>query len=425
MAEAEQDNAIREGVISDADRAAYRQRRRSRGFDFFDVGAAAEPPDDGAGDGSQAKKPDEGSGDPNKEPTGDGSQAKKPDEGSGDPNKEPTGDGSQAKKPDEGEGDPKSKEPNKQPEAISQEAFTARINRLNKRHERKFQQGMAERDAEIERLRAELGQRGGGGGGDGGTKDGGQTTGDGGAADAIQAAYEAIGVDGVGPDMGDYKTEAEWAADFDLWSDDKPLKHHPKFAEAHAKAQASGKRKPEGGGDGGGDQGNKQDAGRDQLLFATLEATAEENEDADADTPHGTELYDEFLSKLKSGAIRIQRAALEHIVESDDGMEMLSLLVESPAKAGRLFLKPEAVQGAELEKILQRARKRAEGRPKGEGEGEGKPTAKDAGGKVMPDAKGGSNRAGEADPSTMSQAEYVAWRRAQQKERGGRGSFFV
>ena len=164
------------------------------------------------------------------------------------------------------------------------------------------------------------------------------------------------------------------------------------------------------------------------MLFQTLEAAFDENEDEDPDTDLGTDVYDDFVGKLKTKTIRVSAEAFEHIVGSDDGPEMVKMLVDSPAKAMRLFMKSAATHPAELERMLERTRKRAK---KGEQTAEEKAAAakkaadakKAKGGDIMPDAGGGGNDAEEVDPSKMSQAEYNAWRKRQRESRGS--GFFV
>ena len=400
-------------VLSTEHRSDFstRRGREAEDFGFFDVGGILKPPDRDAGDGSQKDA--------------------KPGEGDDDP-KNSSG---------EGGGKPENKEPSGAEKEITPEVFTARINRLNKRAERQ----LAAKDAEIANLQAQLAQRGDGGkppddgnketkpGGDASDTDTAQVVRDGLRIVTHEAVYEALGVGGTGPDPGDYPTEKEWSEDFDLWADDKPLKNHPKLADAQAKAKtAAAAKKPDGGegGDGGkkpaGDADAEAARERQALLFSTLEAAFDENEDADPDTELGTDVYDAFIDHLKAKRIRIQPAAFEHIVASDDGPEMVKMLVDSPAKANRLFLKAAGVQTEELAKMLERTRKRAEKEadPDGGGKKEAKGDPQNPGGKVMPEAKGGGNRNEEVDPSKMSQAEYMAYRRQQEAERDGGGFFF-
>lgn len=392
------------------------QDRQGAETDFYDVSFVT-PPERGGGE---------------KEPSGDANrQTTKADGGDDDPAKKTSveADGQpKSEKPGEGDGDPTKKSP--EADGALPPGVARRLRRQSDKHAKALAAERTEQDslkARIAALEAQVANVGSqtdktGGAGDGKPEGATKTP----AEMDWKEQYEALALLDVGPDPGDYSDTRKWTEDFDLWIENKPLKNHPKLGEATAA-------KPDGGKTGGATEtgaapkdtgGNKPTDDEARAAAAkewtdrqwrTLEAAFEENEDKDPKTELGTDVYDSFLNALEKRSFGLSPEALEHIANSETGPELAKMLVDSPAKAMRLFNKPTKAQAEELDKMLERTRKRAEG---GDGDGTEKPNS-DRGGKVMPKVEGAGAGGGTVNPEDMSMGEYTAWREAQMKDSGG------
>ena len=426
MAEAVPDQQLEDenrSVLGPSDWADFQQRKGGDGaVDFFLNSPVSAPEADGDGGGKGAGG--DGGEDPSKSPDkkGDG------EPGGEEPGKKPEGDGEPGgegpgEEPETGDGDPSDKKPSGRGDEMPP-GFERRLKRQARKHERELTAERRRREALEARL-AELDNRGGGDGGTG-ADDGGE----GGKAWADMDAreqHEALGVAAAGPDPADYEKSSDWTEDFDLYLDDKPLKHHPKI-EALSKRGAGGDSKPGGadkGADGGGDNRLTPEqlavARRAELSWKGLEAAFEEKEEDEPDGGIDLDVYDQFVTGFREKKFPLRIEALAHLADSEDGPEMAKLLAESPAKAYRLFSKDAAAQAAELDKMLARARKRAGDGKGGDGGGGGKEAKR--GGDVLPDLGGGSSGTGETDAETMSQEQYAAMRKRQQE--ASRNNFFI
>ena len=415
-------------ALTPEDWDAFHQRAGSRGEDFFDVSMVPPPERKGAaaaatGDGNQRRKPGEG----------DGAPGGQPAEASGEADGQPKSEGP------EGEGDPDNKPPKKGKQLPPWMA--RRLRRASDKHAKALAAVRAENEelaAKVAELEARAGGDTSGAAGDGGKKPKGD--GDGGKAAATHAGktpadlewedqYKALGILDLGPEPGDYSDTRQWLEDFDLWGENKPLQHHPKLTEKISDAAGDGgkqppKEKPSSAANAGNGEGEPE-APTDAAKFkawadrqwSTLEAAFDENEDADPNTEFGTKLYDAFTEAIDDKQFGLWPEALEHLADSDDGPEIVKILVDSPRTAMRLFNKPRNQQGRELDKILARARKRAEAGNAGGGD-DGGGGANDRGGKVMPRVDGAGAGGGAVDPSQMSFADYRQYRESQQTSRG-------
>ena len=398
-------------TISGDDWAKYHQRRGSQPVGFGDVRSLVSGAADGGDDKpTSGKQSGEGDGDPKNE---------KPGEGDDNPNEQESVEGE--------EGGPKKEKPEGDEKANQQKAsgFQKRLARMNRRHEAALTAEREKREALEAQLAAARTQER--------KPDDEPPEGSGKEAppeNAVEAEYEALGIQDLGPDPEDYKDNpAHFNEDYDLWIDEKPLKHHPKLAEAKAAAakkaqeressareeKPDGKKAPE-----------KTDTTAAQTranqLYALIDARFEEAEEADAETPLNGDLQDTFVEDLQQKRYAVSMTMLEHIADSDDGLEIIEMLTKQRSTALRIFAKPDADQAAALDAALKTRRSKIEKAGK---KGDEQETRKAGpGGKVMPDPPGGGNKTGEVDYSQMSQDEYVAQRRREREQKRGNSKFF-
>ena len=361
--------------------------------------------------------------------TGDGSQKAKPDEGDGSPEKkEPgDGDGSQKAKPDEGDGSPEKKEPGA--DGQLPKGIAARLRRQRDQ--------FARREAELQATIAKLKETGEAAAPEkaSGADDKSGTAAKSAAELPFAEQMTALEIDStLGPNPDDYgaDSEAQWAEDYNLFLQEKPLKHHPKLAakpkgadEKVGAAEAKQTQKKQ-------DQTltPQQEAERqwrEKLTNAwqTFEAACEENDEV-KDSELDSDFYEKVLDAVQSNRIRMDLEMIEHIAQSERGPEIAKLLIDSPVKSMRVFAKPPGQRTKALDDMLARVDRKAKADAGEEGNEAGDTEQRrDARGKVMPKLPSGRADSGkQKSPEDMNFTEYREWESNREKAEGA-SNFFV
>ena len=142
---------------------------------------------------------------------------------------------------------------------------------------------------------------------------------------------------------------------------------------------------------------------------------AEEAEDSELTVDD----YENFVDAVNKQTVRVDSEMLEHIALSEDGPDMVKIMLKSPVKSMRIFSKPHGGKGKALDAMLKRARNASED---SKDDGKKPKAAADDKTKVLPPLRG--TTADGLDPNT-DKWSFDDYEQMRNQTEDNRRSFFA